>query len=61
MKRTQIDNSSTTSKRLRTTGNSSININDPFEKFIKKFRSSFDTNSEDSRPFDIFKQYLKGR
>jgi hypothetical protein len=61
MKRTQIDNNNSISKRLRTTGNSSININDPFEKFINKFRSSFDTNDADSRPFDIFKQYLKGR
>ncbi|CAF4396413.1 unnamed protein product, partial [Adineta steineri] len=27
--------------------------------FINKFRSSIETNNTDSRPFDIFKQYLK--
>ncbi|CAF0781446.1 unnamed protein product [Adineta steineri] len=56
MKRTQND--TTMSKRLRTT-NSSLNTNDQFEKFINKFRSSIETNNTDSRPFDIFKQYLK--
>jgi hypothetical protein len=35
MKRTQIDNNDTMSKRLRTT-NSSINTNDPFEKVEDK-------------------------
>ncbi|CAF3531820.1 unnamed protein product [Rotaria sp. Silwood1] len=58
MKRTQIDNNDTMSKRLKTT-NSTINTNDHFDKFINKFRSSIDANSADSRPFDIFKEYLK--
>ncbi|CAF4150345.1 unnamed protein product, partial [Rotaria sp. Silwood2] len=46
------------SKRLKTT-NSTINTSDHFDKFINTFRSSIDANSADSRPFDIFKQYLK--
>ncbi|CAF3675933.1 unnamed protein product [Rotaria sordida] len=58
MKRTQIDNNDTMSKRQKTT-NSTINTSDHFDMFINKFRSSIDANSADSRPFDIFKQYLK--
>lgn len=60
MKRTQNENDDPlSSKRLRTTHNST-EINDhPFDKFINKFRSSIENNNPESRPFDIFKQYLK--
>ncbi|CAF1185633.1 unnamed protein product [Adineta ricciae] len=58
MKRTQVENYDTTPKRLKI-GNLSANNNDQFDKFINKFRSSIDANNEDSRPFDVFKQYLK--
>lgn len=30
-------------------------------QFINEFRHSIETNNADSRPFDIFKQYLKSR
>jgi hypothetical protein len=40
MKRTQIDNNDTITKRLRP-ANSSINTNDHFEKVEKKFNEAF--------------------